>query len=375
MNTKKKSLRKCELSLCLILSSNTSLVALTPSADEDTSVVIPVSDLNLFLAEQVRGIKEVFSGMDKMFPESGLVAATDAKIMVVLKALQRVIQNYVDGLDYVEDMLRKQLIAAIGKEVTPLDFAEYMVYHNRKIFKEEYQPRPFSYAIRKPDHFPEGTIGIDVKAGNSVSKPINTLVRHSQAVRPMRFPINASTHVAFKGDRYLHAYISHQFSKDSGTGSLSLVARARQFSSFILLIGTIAGAELFDPKYAIIVKNKDDLLIPLLLETVHIFFSIFWPIQIPTAKAFRDAIESLSPEQQRFAQAFRSMQLASTVFGVAVLQIKPQLEKLLKLPADSLIKEIKLSEDLLELFLKYQIPSDLLSYDGMQAGSSFDFLR
>eukprot|EP00324_Dicrateria_rotunda_P002639 CAMPEP_0206157716 /NCGR_PEP_ID=MMETSP1474-20131121/4161_1 /ASSEMBLY_ACC=CAM_ASM_001110 /TAXON_ID=97495 /ORGANISM="Imantonia sp., Strain RCC918" /LENGTH=44 /DNA_ID= /DNA_START= /DNA_END= /DNA_ORIENTATION= len=43
-----------------------------------------------------------------------------------------------------------------------------------------------------------------------------------------------------------------------------------------------------------IVQNKDELMIPLILE------------DIPTAKAFKDAIESLSPEQQRFAKAFRS---------------------------------------------------------------------
>jgi hypothetical protein len=36
----------------------------------------------------------------------------------------------------------------------------------------------------------------------------------------------------------------------------------------------------------------DEVTIPLLLE------------QIPTPKEFRDAIESLSPEQQRFAKAF-----------------------------------------------------------------------
>jgi hypothetical protein len=58
------------------------------------------------------------------------------------------------------------------------------------------------------------------------------------------------------------------------------------------------------------------------------------------------------------------MQLASTLFAFVVLQIKPQLEKLLKLPADSLVKEIRLTQDLQELFMKYQIPSDLLSYDG-----------
>jgi hypothetical protein len=57
------------------------------------------------------------------------------------------------------------------------------------------------------------------------------------------------------------------------------------------------------------------------------------------------------------------MQLASTLFAVCVIQIKPQLEKVLKLPNDSLTKQIELTQNLQELFLKYQIPSDLLSYD------------
>ncbi len=54
-----------------------------------------------------------------------------------------------------------------------------------------------------------------------------------------------------------------------------MVARARQFSSFILLVGSIASADVFLPKYAIIIKNKDDLKIPLMLE------------QIPTPKVGR----------------------------------------------------------------------------------------
>ena len=51
------------------------------------------------------------------------------------------------------------------------------------------------------------------------------------------------------------------------------------------------------------------------------------------------------------------MQLESTLFAIVVIQIKPQLEKLLKLPDDSLTKEIRLSQDLLNLFIEYQIPS------------------
>jgi hypothetical protein len=71
----------------------------------------------------------------------------------------------------------------------------------------------------------------------------------------------------------------------------------------------------------------------------------------------------LSPEQQRFAKAYRAMQLESTLFGILVIQIKPQLEKVLNLSSDMLTKEIKLTQQLTELFIKYQIPSDLLSYD------------
>jgi hypothetical protein len=55
---------------------------------------------------------------------------------------------------------------------------------------------------------------------------------------------------------------------------------------------------------------QDDLRIPLSLET------------IPTPKQFADAIASLSPEQQRFAKAYRSMQLEGTLFGMVIVQIK-----------------------------------------------------
>ena len=58
-------------------------------------------------------------------------------------------------------------------------------------------------------------------------------------------------------------------------------------------------ARTFEPKHALIVQNKDEVTLPLLLET------------LPTPKAFRDAIASLSPEQQRFARSYRAMQVAA----------------------------------------------------------------
>ena len=45
------------------------------------------------------------------------------------------------------------------------------------------------------------------------------------------------------------------------------------------------------------------------------------------------------------------------MFGVLVLQLKPQLERVLNLPASSLTKEIELTQQLLVLFVTYQIPA------------------
>ena len=61
------------------------------------------------------------------------------------------------------------------------------------------------------------------------------------------------------------------------------------------------------------------------------------------------------------------MQLESSVFGVCVIQLRPQLEALLGLPRGALTKEIRLTQDLLSLFIEYQIPSDLLTFDGEEA--------
>ena len=92
--------------------------------------------------------------------------------------------------------------------------------------------------------------------------------------------------------------------------------------------------------------------------------------EIPSAGEFRDAISSLSPEQARFASAFRAMQLESTLFAVLVVQIKPQLETLLNLAANALTKEVELTQSLMELFIKYQIPADLLSAPREEDGSN-----
>jgi len=314
------------------------------------------ADLDALVKEERRALSERLAALAESFPadvSTEAVSRVEARLIALTHHMAVTAQELETALNYIESLLRRQLVAAVGKEVTAADFTKYMAFHFKKVYRPEAAPEPFCFAVRLPDHSSEGVVAIEAAGADGGSEQIATFRRHMSApAPPMTFALDAATTVTFGGERYLHAYIGHRFGASSEQQSLTLSVRARQFSCFMLLIGRLGPNNTFQPQHAMIVRNKDELTIPLMLET------------LPSAAEFRDAIASLSPEQQRFCKAYRSMQLEGTVFGLLVLQLKPQLERLLRLPPDSLVKETALTETLLELFIDYQIPSDLLSYDG-----------
>ena len=107
-----------------------------------------------------------------------------------------------------------------------------MAYHNRQLYRSAFAPRGFCYAVRRPDHYPEGTLSIE---DQSDDQPVPTTCLHRPVGHPMRFALNAATDVGFEGEHYVHCVVLHQFS-NSPPPSLRLIARARQFSSFILMV-------------------------------------------------------------------------------------------------------------------------------------------
>ena len=107
-----------------------------------------------------------------------------------------------------------------------------MAYHNRQLYRSAFAPRGFCYAVRRPDHYPEGTLSIE---DQSDDQPVPTTCLHRPVGHPMRFALNAATEVGFEGEHYVHCVVLHQFS-NSPPPSLRLIARARQFSSFILMV-------------------------------------------------------------------------------------------------------------------------------------------
>src|SRR5262249_30386920 len=139
----------------------------------------------------------------KVFPKDGaVITVVEASLLVILLHARQVCQALANGVDYIEDMLRKQLVAAIGKELTPVDFTSYMDFHSKKLVKPAYRPRPFSHAVRREDHDPEGIVSLEAERPGSMPDPISTTVAYREAVRPMSFALDASTRVSFLGDRF-----------------------------------------------------------------------------------------------------------------------------------------------------------------------------
>eukprot|EP01032_Pedospumella_encystans_P018056 gene18056-20567_t len=107
------------------------------------SVALPQPVVNQLVQEQRRSlaakctqVASLFSATTETSAHKGLFHSSEATLMVVMLHLQDYHGLYRQGVDFIEHMIRQQLIAAVGKELTARDFAQYMTFHNRKVFKE-----------------------------------------------------------------------------------------------------------------------------------------------------------------------------------------------------------------------------------------------
>jgi hypothetical protein len=139
---------------------------------------------------------------------------------------------------------------------------------------------------------------------------------------------------------------------------LQLVAQAKQFSTFMVLLGKMSsGSEgSFETQYAFMVQNRAEVVVPLEL------------MALPSAKEFREAHSFASLDQQKLAEARRAKQLQDTVFAICVIQVKAHLEQVLHLPEEALLKEIFLTQSLLDQFVNHHVPPDHLCVSGGEMG-------
>lgn len=331
------------------------------STQPNCSTVLSQEEIVTLLNEQELSLSNATRLLEANLPapsSPSAVSSAEGNAVMLLRHIRQVAQAYSDGVLSIEAVLQAQLVVAIGKLVKPVDIAAFMDFNNQLIIKPEFKPQDISVSVRRSNRDPDGVIAIE-RTDLPGSRPVKAFTRVLNSSMPMSMPIGRGTTLSFVGKRFVHGLVIHQF-EDQLAPRLQLNARSFQFGSFVLVLGTLVSEDEFFPETACVIANKDRMLIPLLLKLV------------PNSIAFQNALSSLSPEQQAFAKRFREMQLSSTVFGFVVVQVKPLLERALKLPPESLTKEVLLFSILTQLITDYQVTTDQLGWSGQNTTATND---
>ena len=333
------------------------------------SPLLPIDDIRMFLNEQCRTLDEKIQELVSKFPPpdstSNLITSAEATLFLLFSHSALITEYFIDGLQAIEQTMVDTITKACGKELTLEDFDNFVRFNIIKLFSDRmYEPKPFDFDIKRPNRVPDGAICIEMlkkidptiaDSQNTwpvltVAKEIDDALSGDNSGVQIKIPSLASK-VKLSGRCYMHGWLTHQF-EGRHDFQYQLRTTSRQFSNLLLLTGTISHHQCMDISNAMLIQNKDEVMIPLTL------------IRARAIGDFNGLVSSLSPNQQSFARMAQERKLESSVFGICVIEITPQLELLLGLPPNSLTKEVNLVQTLISLFVEHQISADLVSYDG-----------
>ena len=105
------------------------------------SPLLSVGDINRFLSEQCSSLAAKHAVLTESFPAiegDKLISVAEAWLSLLALHVKQVAEHFMNGVGYIESMLRSQLITAIGKELQPKDFADFVRFHEQKLLKPEY---------------------------------------------------------------------------------------------------------------------------------------------------------------------------------------------------------------------------------------------
>ena len=191
------------------------------SENDSDAPLLSFQDVNLLLNEERQSLEKKMDEMKEQMPKregTDIISDLEGIIVLLLEHIQTIALRLSDCLDYVEYMLKTQLIKGIGKILTPADIEQFTRHHYSKLLKSEYEPKDFSRPVQQQGHCPVGVISIE-KQNSASNEPIMTIARKltDDESRPVYVPINASTNVEIGGDRYLHGSVFNCFA-GSGEG-------------------------------------------------------------------------------------------------------------------------------------------------------------
>jgi hypothetical protein len=127
----------------------------TTNNDTEQNELLPAKDVSRLLDEHVQTITGACEGIKNLWPSDSsdnLLSSSEAILSLTCSHVIELSDQYVETMEYIESMMESQLIAAIGKRLTSKDLDQFVVYHNARLLSPS--PRPFSHAIRRPEHYP-----------------------------------------------------------------------------------------------------------------------------------------------------------------------------------------------------------------------------
>lgn len=117
--------------------------------------LLSAQDTSKLLDEHAQTLARAYDGVKTTWPgasEPLILTSSEATLSLLCDHLIDLSIQYRDTMDYIESMMESQLIAAIGKRLTSKDLDTFVKYHNARLLSPS--PRPFSHAIRRPEHYP-----------------------------------------------------------------------------------------------------------------------------------------------------------------------------------------------------------------------------
>jgi len=123
--------------------------------DDDHKALLAPTDISKLLNEHVRTLEDAISEIEKSWPSGSgdeILSSSEATLSLLNNHLIHLCIQYTESMSYIEQMMENQLIAAIGKRLTPHDLDKFVKFHNAKLLCPK--PQPFSHAISRPAHYP-----------------------------------------------------------------------------------------------------------------------------------------------------------------------------------------------------------------------------
>ena len=82
------------------------------------------ADFDAIMAQQQQKMKAPMDKIDTELPRTGVVTIAEAGVLVACGYSVRIWAQFNEAVQTVENMLMEQLVAAIGKRITPADFSK-----------------------------------------------------------------------------------------------------------------------------------------------------------------------------------------------------------------------------------------------------------